>query len=39
MDKKKCCDCKWYMACYNSDERYREETYSEEVTKVCEDYK
>ena len=36
---KKCIRCKWYTACYNSDERYREEIYDEETTKVCEDYK
>lgn len=39
MDKQeRCLWCNWYMACYNSDERYREEHYGEEVTTVCEDY-
>lgn len=39
MKDKKCIWCKWYCTCYNSDERYREEVYDEEITKVCEEYK
>lgn len=38
-DKKKCKDCKWYLNCYNTNERYNEEVYNEEITEVCEDYK
>ena len=37
--KKKCKDCKWYTACYNTNERYNEEVYNEDITNVCEDYK
>ncbi len=37
MDKK-CMNCKWYYSCYNSNERYNEEYYKEEITKTCEDY-
>lgn len=36
---KKCIKCKWYTACYNSDERYNEEFYKVKITKPCEDYK
>lgn len=39
MEDKKCRWCRWYCACYNSSERYNEEVYDEEITKVCEDYK
>lgn len=39
MKTKRCIGCKWYMTCYNSSERHNEETYGDEITKVCEDYK
>lgn len=39
MNDKKCISCKWYTSCYNSNQRYNEEVYMEEVTNVCDDYK
>lgn len=36
---KKCIACKFYMDCYNSNQRHNEEIHDEDVTTPCNDYK
>ncbi|MNL91123.1 hypothetical protein D3C81_08510 [compost metagenome] len=39
MCEKHCNQCHWYSACYNSEQRYREDVHAENISKPCEDFK